>query len=274
MYSMSGRGPSTTPLPTFAQGSGGPLVLLPGLSLWGSAPQGLARLLESALVLPLSRRHRVHWVGRRPGAPPTVTMADLAADVAEHLRDHFDGPVPVLGFSSGGFLALQLALDHPSLVQSLILVGAGSRLSEVARAQEVRLRDLLEQGQVSAVWGELAADTLGARPARVLGPTIGHLAPAVSPRAAGDAAATCRADLAFDATERLGDVRAPALLVVGLRDSACDPSLAHRTRTGIPGSELLLLPRTGHLASLVHPVATRRIEAFIARHALVGPAPG
>ena len=261
-----GAGAATGVLPTLRWGTGQPVVLLPGLSLAPPPPRGMARALESALALPLARHHQVHWVSRRPGLPRRVTIADLAADVAGHLEHHFDHPVPVVGFSTGGFVALQLALDHPDLVESLVVVGAGARLSDGARAQEQRLGDLLEQGRIHAAWRELAAEVIGARAAHLLGPSLAHLAPGVTVEDARDAAATCRADLAFDATGRLGSLSVPTLLVVGMNDSACDPAMALRTRAAIPGAELVLLPRTGHLASMVHPSSVHRMQDFIARH--------
>lgn len=266
------RGP---PLPSFSQGRGRPVVFLPGLSLSPGPPRGSARLLESALVAPLSRRHRVHWIGRRSGLPADVTTADLAADVAEHMRDRFDGPLPVIGFSTGGFVALQLAIDHPDVVASLVVVGAGARLSDRTRVQEQRLRDLLERGLVRESWQELAGDVLGPRLGRLLGPGVATVSPGGSPEAALDAAAVCRADLAFDASGQLRRITAPTLLVVGMRDAACDPALALRTRAGIPGAQLVLLPGTGHLGSMVSPRATRRVGAFLAgraatRHADAG----
>lgn len=57
----------------------------------------------------------MHRISRRVGIEPGTTMADLANDYTEALEDGFGGPVAVLGISTGGSLALQLAADpkHP-----------------------------------------------------------------------------------------------------------------------------------------------------------------
>ena len=49
---------------------------------------------------------------------PTITSAVVA--LAAYLTEH--GPMPVVGYSQGGRIGLQLAIDHPDLVPLLILV--------------------------------------------------------------------------------------------------------------------------------------------------------
>jgi pimeloyl-ACP methyl ester carboxylesterase len=57
----------------------------------------------------------------------TRGMADLSDDVAALLDAlGIEGPVDALGWSAGGNVVLQLALDHPGRVRRLVLVAAGS----------------------------------------------------------------------------------------------------------------------------------------------------
>ncbi|ANS79019.1 Beta-ketoadipate enol-lactone hydrolase [Serinicoccus hydrothermalis] len=57
----------------------------------------------------------------------TRGMADLSDDVAAVLDAlGVDGPVDVLGWSAGGNVALQLAIDHPQRVRRLVLEAPGS----------------------------------------------------------------------------------------------------------------------------------------------------
>jgi pimeloyl-ACP methyl ester carboxylesterase len=66
-------------------------------------------------------------------------MADLANDYAGALDGMFQRPVDVLGISTGGSLALQLAADRPELVERLVVAGAACRLSEYGRSRSARL---------------------------------------------------------------------------------------------------------------------------------------
>ncbi|WCD87340.1 hypothetical protein KPP03845_103717 [Streptomyces xanthophaeus] len=63
-----------------------------------------------------------------PCLPPTTAMARLAAVHADAIRAAFSGPVNVLGLSTGGSLALQLAADRPELVGGLVLGGTSCTL--------------------------------------------------------------------------------------------------------------------------------------------------
>ena len=51
-----------------------------------------------------------------------MTILDQAADVAGLLGYFGLGPMHVVGYSYGGLVALQLALDGPDLVGSLVLM--------------------------------------------------------------------------------------------------------------------------------------------------------
>ncbi|MFG2341008.1 thioesterase domain-containing protein [Streptomyces yangpuensis] len=68
------------------------------------------------MLRPFGERFTTHLVVRPPGLPPATTMAQPAAAHADAIRATFSRPVNVLGLSTGGSLALQLAADHPELV--------------------------------------------------------------------------------------------------------------------------------------------------------------
>jgi pimeloyl-ACP methyl ester carboxylesterase len=63
-------------------------------------------------------------VGRSGGQTPD-SMSGLARDIIAFIRTLGAQQVDVFGFSIGGMVALQVALDAPHLVRRLILVGTG-----------------------------------------------------------------------------------------------------------------------------------------------------
>lgn len=66
--------------------------------------------------------------------------------------------------------------------------------------------------------------------------------------------------------EELDRVRVPTLVLVGEEDTATTPEKAERLRQGITGSELVVIPRAGHMSTLENPEAvTRAIESFLGR---------
>jgi pimeloyl-ACP methyl ester carboxylesterase len=103
-------------------GDGSPLVLIPGL--------GASRLSWWKQVQPLARTFRVIRIDNRDAgdsahATAAYTIADMADDVAQLIRELKLGSAFVMGWSMGTFIAQELTLRHPALVNKLILV-AGS----------------------------------------------------------------------------------------------------------------------------------------------------
>src|SRR3954447_8750863 len=101
----------------FEAGEGPPLVVLHGL--FGSARNWntVARRLGAA--------RRVHALDLRNhgGSPWSDAMgyADMADDVRAYIEERGIGPVALLGHSMGGKAAMVLALNHPELVERLIV---------------------------------------------------------------------------------------------------------------------------------------------------------
>ncbi len=102
-------------------GSGEPLVLLHGL---GSSCQDWEYQIPE-----FSRRYRVIAPSLRgfgeteiPDGPHSVKT--WSEDVVALIR-HLDvGPVHLLGFSMGGAISFQLAVDHPQMLRKLVIVNS------------------------------------------------------------------------------------------------------------------------------------------------------
>src|SRR3712207_4360818 len=111
-------------LPCLSFGDGPPLVVFPDLGMINANPTGFQRWGELRLLAPLARAFTVYRIGRRVGLERGITMAGLANEYAWPLESGFGGPVGVLGISTGGSIALQLAADRPGLVRKLVVAGA------------------------------------------------------------------------------------------------------------------------------------------------------
>lgn len=113
-----GEGPRTMLVIPGGPGSAipdGPLARL-------TAARGLQDYLDGGFTI---------WtVARRRGMPERHTMADIAADHAQFVREEMGGHVDVvLGQSFGGLVALQLAADHPEVSDRYVLAGSAAHLS-------------------------------------------------------------------------------------------------------------------------------------------------
>jgi pimeloyl-ACP methyl ester carboxylesterase len=71
---------------------------------------------------------------------------------------------------------------------------------------------------------------------------------------------------AFDAYGRLGDIRAPTLVLHGDADVLVPPDNARTLQEGIPGAQLAIIPGVGHMVSWEKPAeAARVITEFLSR---------
>jgi hypothetical protein len=82
---------------------GGPktLVILEGLTLENKAPTGRALRLLRWAHQRYTGDYTVYQVARRPGLPAGHTTRDMADDYASWMGGRFEGPVDVIGFSTG-----------------------------------------------------------------------------------------------------------------------------------------------------------------------------
>jgi pimeloyl-ACP methyl ester carboxylesterase len=245
-----------------------PLVILPGLSPEHAIGEGPVARAELRLADAFADRFRVTWLARRPGmANAQPTMAGVAAEHAVALREAFgEEPVDVLGISTGGSIALQLAADHSGVVRRLVLVSAAARLGEVGRAEQRALAERVRTGDWRGAFARLVGDTvpdplpwadgraaaLHARLAALARPPLAAagwaLGPLLWPRVSDmrDMAALIAAEDGYDVRTRLHDVRAPTLVVHGGRDPYYDKGAFEQTARGVRDGRLVRFTRRGH----------------------------
>lgn len=127
-------------IPMIRFGSGPPLLLLSGLTPEHRNPTGLDRRMQLRSATAFAEHFTVYLVNRRPGLPAGITMTDLAADVAAAIQRDLDSSPMIHGASTGGLIALQLALDHPRLVNRVVIAAAACRSGTYRRSHPRRGR--------------------------------------------------------------------------------------------------------------------------------------
>lgn len=251
-------------MPYLRVGSGPPLVFLPGITANHRLPTGVDRRFEAMQIMPFADRRQVWWINRRPGLNSGATMADLAADYADALRHLFSEPVDVIGVSTGGSVALQLAADHPDLVRRLVVASAAHRLGPLGRPAQRRVGEALQSGKPRRAGAEFMRLTGGGSVSRPVLAGIGWL---VGKRMYGgdtsDMVTTIHAEDGFGLHDRLNQITAPTLIVGGERDGFYSPELYRETAALIPNSHLLLREGKGHMAATSYPGYADDVLAFL-----------
>src|ERR1700728_3260511 len=148
-------------------GQGPPLVMVAALTPDHDVPKGWERRMADSAARPLARHFTVYVVNRKRGLKAGESMSDIAGHLASAIEHDIGGPVFLQGTSTGGSVALQLAVDRPDLVRRLVAVSAAYRLGPVARADQAEMARLIRAGQPREAWASVLTDML---PAALRGP--------------------------------------------------------------------------------------------------------
>ncbi len=228
------------------QGRGERLVLLPGL---GSSSASYTRIITSlsANLEVVAVDNRGSGRSAKPDLPYSTEM--MAEDTAG-LLDVLDGPPShILGHSMGGRIALALALGHPELVRSLVLVSTGPRAPPGTR-ERVRRR--------GAFWRR--------------NPLLQRLDPDSQPYPAF--LHQLEASRGFDCTDQLGQLQVPTLILHGTRDRLAPLAIANEMHAKIRGSRMVIVPG-GHLVLFIQRErCLRAISEFVSAQAGGAPVGG
>ena len=166
------------------------------------------------------------------------------------------GRATYVGYSQGGRLCLQLALDRPDAVERLVLVSASPGIADAGeraarRDADERLAQEIERDGVDAFLERWLAQPLFA--------TLPPERAGIDERRAGNSVERLTAQLRVlgqgaqpSNWERLGEVQVPVLLVVGERDTKY-VDIARRMAERIADARVEVLAAAGHACHLEQP---------------------
>jgi 3-oxoadipate enol-lactonase len=241
------------------EGTGEPVVLVHA---------GVANLrMWDAQVEALKDRYRLIRYDTR-GYGDTETEAvefSNRADIAA-LLDHLgEKSAHLVGLSRGGQIALDFALEFPERVRSLVVSGGGVGGYE-APAQSDASWDEPERLLEAKDWEALAEWETRFW---VDGPgqPVGRVDPAVRELVRGWILETYRAEKAEGtpqpldppANSRLGDLRAPLLVIVGDLDEVETQAHCRYLASVVPGARLEVFEGAAHMVNLEHPERFNRV---------------
>ena len=230
------------------RGSGPPLVLIMGYRLNSRAwpldfIDGLAK--QRTVILFDNR-------GTGLSDKPTngYALSNMAKDVCG-LLDHLDiARANVLGYSMGGAIAQELVCNHPERVASLVLCATlcgGPKAVYAAPAVTSIMRDLdgLEPEEIARrIWTVTYEPGYLARNAGKVETQMRRELENPTPLHAADLQFQAFAD--FDASQRLGSIRIPTMIMTGDRDVLIRPRNSEVLAELIPGALLKIIPRCAH----------------------------
>jgi pimeloyl-ACP methyl ester carboxylesterase len=238
-------------------GEGPPLVLVMGIgydsSLW--ALEQVPALSTRFRVVLLDNRD----VGRSSTASAPYTIADMADDLAGLLDALGIEQTHVLGLSMGAMIAQEFALGHADRLDRLVLAGSAAATARSA-VDPIRIwswvKDNDATGEVFV--GQQFTSLFSAaflRNRDAVQQTSALLESNPFPIAPDAYQRQAEAYLQFDSLDRLGNITAPTLVVVGEQDLLTPPWIAREVAGAIPGARLEVIRGEGssHLVAIERP---------------------
>jgi 3-oxoadipate enol-lactonase len=220
------------------------------------------------IVPQLSERFRV-IVPELPGfgqsAVVTGGLAAVAARMADTVKEAADGQdAVVLGNGYGGFVALQMAIDHPGVARKLVLADCGAAFSEPGRQAFRNMATASKAKGLSAIT-DVAMRRLFAADFQENNPDLMRDRRDAFLRT--DTAVfeeACEALAELDLRPKLSQVKLPVLVLVGEHDEATPPPMSHELAAGLPDARLTVLPGCAHVPPLQSPeLFLDAIEVFL-----------
>jgi pimeloyl-ACP methyl ester carboxylesterase len=227
-------------------GTGVPILFIHGLMLPSTSWRAqVGRFQATHRVITYDLRGQ----GQSEMTPLGLDLDTLAEDAAALIAELGIGPVHVVAFSMGTFIAMRLAARRPEMLRSLTLIGPSADAEEASN---------LPRYKALIAFVRLFGPGLAAGPLmKILFGATWLANPAVRterehwrgvlralPRTLARAAAASAGRQAI--RDLLPAIKAPTLIVSGTEDRPISPERATRVHQGIVGSRFVAIPETGH----------------------------
>lgn len=232
----------------FGKGSK-PLVILPGLG------DGLAPVhgwLQAAVLAvnyrKFAEKFQVYIFSRRNSLKGNYSTRDMAEDQAEAMKTLGISKAYVMGVSQGGLIAQYLAVDHPDLVDKLVLAVTLPGPNENMRKKVNGWKKMAEEGQYKSLMIDTAENSYSEgylKKYRIFYPILGRIGKPKDFERFLIQADSC---LSHDARSELDKIKCPTLIIGGSCDRIAGADASVELHKKIKGSELIMYQGLGHAA--------------------------
>lgn len=253
--------PGSGPVNLVSTGAGVPVVLLHSaaldLTFWDRVIAGL-RGDHRVIAIDLPGH------GATPGTQAEFDdVATIADRIALAVGAVAEEPVHLGGLSVGGVVAQSIAVRHPDLVRSLVLMDTSPRFPDAARGIIRRRAATVRSEGIEPVLPALLEHWLGPAAHEERPDLVDRVAKTVLRQDPGLHAAMWELIARVDLEELVSAIALPTLVLVGEHDDSSPPSTAQRLADLIDGARVQVLPGASHLSPVEQPdVVTTMMRAF------------
>ncbi len=190
--------------------------------------------------------------GHGSSAGDLLATVDEGARLISQLPALLDLPRPIwlAGHSMGSAMAITAALDYPSQVDGLVLVGSGARLRVLPQALEALKAGIMK---IEFLKIGFSPET----PASIWEKEIAALQKA-GPQIIYNDFLACNQ---FDRSADLEQIKVPTLIIIGQDDLLTPLKYSEFLHEHIPSANLVVIPAAGHYVMLEKPAETNHAIA-------------
>ncbi|MBR2521837.1 MAG: alpha/beta hydrolase [Coriobacteriales bacterium] len=221
------------------------LVVLPGLSDGLATVKGKARIL-SVPYKNFLKEYTVYMFSRKDDMPDGYSIRDMADDQAAAMRSLGLEKACVLGVSQGGMIAQCMAIDHPELVEKLVLAVTAPNANEIVTSAVTEWIGMASRGEHTALILDTAEKTYSNEYLEKNRKYFPALAKLTKPSSYDRFMINAEAILDFDVRSELPKIGCPTLIIAGSDDKTVGTDAAGELNRSIKGSELYVYEGLGH----------------------------
>ena len=195
-------------------------------------------------------RYDIRGHGKTEAPKGAYTMEMLAHDAVALLDGLKIDKVHWVGLSLGGMIGQGLALNHSSRLRSLVLCDTGARIPQEAQAMwEERIATARNQGMAALVEGTMER-WFSSSFLQGNSPMVDRIREQCLATPVDGFIGCGEAIRKLNYLDRLGEIKLPALILVGENDQGTPVAASQAMQVRIKNSKLTVLPGARHLSNI------------------------
>lgn len=220
------------------------LLMIPGLNLRGV--KGAAASL-AIMYRMFAKEYTVYIFDRKADIPEGYTVEDIAEDTAFAMKELGITSADVFGVSQGGMIAQYLAVNHPELVNKLVLGVTLSRQNETVKSVIDGWVKLSENGEYKTLVEDMLKRMYSKEYLRKYSWLLPIMSKLSKPKDFGRFIILAKACLTCDIYDRLENIKCPVLVLGAMEDEIVTAKASEEIAEKL-NCELYMYPDLGHSA--------------------------
>ncbi len=248
---------------TFGKGTK-PLIMIQGLNTNGI--KGAANSLAYMYRI-FAKDYKVYLFDRRAEIYDSITVRELAEDIAEAMDALGLVNADVFAVSQGGMIGQYLAIDRPDLVHRMVLAVTLSRNNEVVKEVLSNWIQMTEQEKYKELVVDMAVKMYSDAYVKRYKPFMPLLTAMQKPKDKDRFITLAKACLTCNAYDELDQIKCPVLVLGGSRDKVTTGQASVEIAEKL-GCEIYMYEDLGHAAYEEAKDFNRRVYDFLMKEEL------